>query len=96
MIPKGVNMKFLLEKYRVLSIWMSLLILALAFVVGSDDEWRPVCAVLAFLIGGLMYGLGGIREWTRGHRISSMVETFLAVCMWIALVLSLLRLGGIL
>lgn len=89
-------MKFLLEKYRVLSIWLSLLILALAFVVGSDTEWRPFCVMLAFLAGAVMFGLGGIREWMLGHRIGSMTEAFLAACMWIASVLSLLRLGGIL
>lgn len=87
-------MKFLLEKYRMFCIWLSLLILALAFIAGSDDEWRPFCVVLAFIAGAVMYGFGGIREWTLGHRVSSMVETFLAVCMWTAVVLSLLHLGG--
>lgn len=89
-------MKFLLEKYRVISIWLSLLVLTLAFVVGSDMEWRPVCAMLAFLAGAVMYGIGGAREWIVGHRTAGMVEICLAVCMWLAALLALLRLGGIL
>ena len=89
-------MKFLLEKYRVISIWLSLLILTLSFVAGSDMEWRPVCAMLAFLAGAVMYGMGGAREWTTGRRTACMVEICLAVCMWLAFLLALLRLGGIL
>lgn len=89
-------MKFLLKKYRILSIWMSLGILTLAFVVGSDEEWRPICMTLAFLIGTFLYGFGGIREWMLGRRVGSMVELFLAVCMLIAVVLSLLSFGGFL
>lgn len=89
-------MKFLLTKYRILSVWMCLIILTLSFVVGSDMEWRQVCMTLAFLTGALLYSLGGIREWMLGRRVGSMVELFLSVCMWIAAVLSLLCLGGFL
>lgn len=89
-------MKFLLKKYRVISICLSLAILTLAFVVGSDREWRAVCMTLAFFIGALLYGLGGVREWMLDRRFGSMVEIFLAVCMLIAMVLSLLYLGGVL
>lgn len=89
-------MKFLLKKYRIISIWMSLLILTLAFVAGSDQEWRPVSLTLAFLTGTFLYGLGGIREWMLDRRVSSMVEMALAFCMLIAVVLCLLGFGGLL
>lgn len=89
-------MKFLLKKYRIISVWLSLAVLTLAFVVGSDKEWRAVSMTLAFLAGFFLYGLGSIREWGLGRRVGSMVEIFLASCMLIALILSLLCLGGVL
>lgn len=94
---KGVeNMKLLMERYRTISIWLSLVILALAFVIGSDKSWYPVGVPLVFLVGFLMYLLGGIREWKRGKTTAFLIEALLAVIALAAAVQSLFRLGGIL
>lgn len=89
-------MRFLEKNYRMLSIWLCLLILALAFVTGSDKPARAVCVTAAFFAGTLMYILGSIREWMRNHVTAALVEALLAVCMLTGGLLSLLRLGGIL
>lgn len=88
-------MKFFREKYRVLSIWLSLIILALAFVIGSDQECRGICISLAFIFGTLLYSVGGAREWMLNRMTACLLETLLAICMLTAAILSLLRLGGI-
>lgn len=88
-------MKFLAEKYRVISIWLSLTILALAFVIGSDDENRAVCIFLAFAAGTLLYTAGAAREWMMNRMTACLIEGLLAVCMLTAAVLSLFRMGGI-
>ncbi len=89
-------MKFGQEKYRIISIWMSLIIIALAFVAGSDDESRPIVLALAFALGTILYGVGGFFEWKRKQRIACAVESVLAVLMCAAAILSLFRMGGIL
>lgn len=88
-------MKFLVEKYRVISIWLSLIILALAFVIGSDEERRAFCVFLAFVAGTFLYSVGGMREWMLNRMTACLVEVLLAICMLTAAFLSLLRLGGI-
>lgn len=88
-------MKFLLEKYRVISIWLSLIILALSFVIGSDEESRAFCVFLAFLTGTFLYAAGGAREWMLNRMTACLIEVILAVCMLTAAFLSLLRMGGI-
>lgn len=87
--------KFLVEKYRVVSVWLSLAVLALAFVIGSDEECRMIFVPLAFAVGAVMYAAGGVREWAINRMPACLVEVLLAVCMTIAAVLSLLYLGGI-
>lgn len=89
-------MRFLLNHYRTLVIWLSVIVLALAFVAGSDDGWRLACVTAAFLAGACMYSIGGVRCWMQKKKIGSAVETLLAVCMWTAFILMLLYLGGIL
>ncbi len=42
-------MKGFLEKYRNISVWLSLFILAMWFVGASDQENRMPCMLLAFL-----------------------------------------------
>lgn len=88
-------MKFFAEKYRVISIWLSLIVLALAFVIGSNDERRAVCVFLVFAAGTLLYSVGAMREWAMNRMPACLVEGLLAVCMLTASILSLLRLGGI-
>lgn len=89
-------MRFLEKNYRLLSIWLSLLVLALAFVTGSDRPARAVCVTAAFFAGTLLYVLGSIREWMRNRVTAALIEMLLAVCMLTGGILSLLRLGGIL
>ena len=87
-------MRFLEKNYRLFSIWLSLLILTLAFVTGSDRPVRAVCVTAAFFAGTLLYLLGGIREWMRNRVTAALIEMLLAVCMLTGGLLSLLRLGG--
>lgn len=88
-------MKFFVEKYRVISIWLSLIVLALAFVIGSDDERRAICVFLVFVVGTLLYSVGAAREWMLNRMTGCLVEALLAICMLTSAILSLLRLGGI-
>lgn len=88
-------MKFFVEKYRVISIWLSLIVLALAFVIGSDEESRAVCVFLVFVVGTLLYLVGAAREWMLNRMTACLVEALLAICMLTSALLSLLRLGGI-
>lgn len=88
-------MKFFAEKYRVISIWLSLIVLALAFVIGSEQESRAICVFLVFVAGTLLYSVGAVREWMLNRMPACLIEALLAVCMLTSAVLSLLRLGGI-
>lgn len=89
-------MKFIIKRYRIITIWLSLLIICFACVVGSDRPSRTICVPTAFILGMFLYLLGGIREWTRDHVTTALIELLLAVCMLIGAVLSLLRQGGFL
>lgn len=61
-------MKGFLEKYRNISVWLSLFILAMWFVGASDQENRMPCMLLAFLAGAGIFGSGAAREWTMDNR----------------------------
>lgn len=87
-------MKFIAAKYRMLSIWLSLIIVSLAFVIGSDKPSRRICVPAAFLVGALMYLLGVIREWSRGRRAAVLIELLLMICMMTGAVLSIFQWGG--
>lgn len=89
-------MRFVEKRYRQLTICLSLLVLALAFVTGSDRSARAVCVTGAFFAGTLLYLLGSIREWMRSRVTAALIEALLAVCMLTGGILSLLRLGGFL
>jgi len=89
-------MKFILKRYQTISIWLSLLIISLAFVIDSDRSARNVFVPIAFFAGMLLYMLGGIREWTQSRLTAALIEASLAVCMLIGGILSLFRLGGLL
>lgn len=88
-------MKFLLTKYRLISIWLSLFILAMAFVIGSDAGIRAVCIPFTFGAGTLLYAAGAVREWMLGWMTACLIEILFAICMLTGTFLSLLRLGGI-
>ncbi len=88
-------MKFFPGKYRVISIWLSLMILTLAFIIGSEKAGREICVFLVFLLGGLLYSLGGVQKWMVNRMTACLVEALLAVCMMVAAFLTLLRIGGI-
>lgn len=89
-------MRWIVKNYQVVSIWLSLIILSLGFIIGSDRALRPVGVPLAFLAGALLYLTGSIREWSQNRMPMALLEVILFVCMLVGLVLSLLRLGGLL
>ena len=66
-------MKGFLEKYRNISVWLSLFILAMWFVGASDQENRMPCMLLAFLAGAGIFGSGAAREWTMDNRLGSLM-----------------------
>lgn len=89
-------MKSLGKKYRIYTVWLCLLILAMAFLAASDEGNPWPYVTLAFLAGAIMYSLGAVREWALGRRLPGMAEFLLAVCMWCATAAAALRVGGIL
>ena len=89
-------MKGFLEKYRNISVWLSLFILAMWFVGASDQENRMPCMRLAFLAGAGIFGSGAAREWTMDNRLGSLIYAVLTGFMWAAVVLAGLSMGGIL
>ncbi|MCD8363606.1 MAG: hypothetical protein LUC98_11745 [Lachnospiraceae bacterium] len=89
-------MRWILEKYESISIWLSLFVLAMAAVALTDDTWRFHSTALAFLAGTLLFGFGAARGWRLGHRPQAFVEMGLTVCTGAAFVLTLLHMGGFL
>lgn len=89
-------MKWVVKNYQVVSIWLSLIILSLGFIIRSDRVLRSVGVPLAFLAGALLYLTGSIREWGQNRMPMALLEVILFACMLVGLVLSLLRLGGLL
>lgn len=89
-------MKFLVEKYRSISVWLSLAILALAFWIGSDADCRNVCVPVAFLLGTVLYGLGAVSEWKQSRVIGCLIHLILALMLTAGLIISLLKAGGLL
>lgn len=79
-----------------ITIWLSLLILCLAFVISSDQTGRILGVPVMFGGGTLLYLVGGARAWMRKQTTIVLVEFLLAVCMLTGGILSLLRLGGFL
>ena len=89
-------MKGFLERYRNITVWLSLFILAMGFVAVSDEEQRMVCMLFAFLAGAFLFGAGTAREWTMDNRLGSLIYAVLTGFMWAAVVLAGLSMGGIL
>lgn len=89
-IEGQVGMKLWLKRYQVMSICLSLMIVTLAFVIGSDGEHKEILMVLAFFLGAVLYFLGSVREWKRNRMTSCVLEGLLAVCMLAGSVMSLL------
>ena len=89
-------MKRFLERYRNITVWLSLFILAMGFVAASDEEQRMVCMLFAFLAGAFLFGAGTAREWAVKNQPGVFCYAVLTAAMWMAVVITILRLGGIL
>ncbi|MCD8097279.1 MAG: hypothetical protein LUE31_04415 [Lachnospiraceae bacterium] len=89
-------MRWILEKYESISVWLSLFILAMAAVALTDDAWRARSTALAFLAGTLLFGFGAAKGWQLDRRPQAFVEIGLTVCTGAAFVLALLHMGGFL
>lgn len=89
--------KFFIEKYRVLSIWACIAILALAAVVLSDDTHKELCILVIFFLAAFLYGIGAFREWnTTKRKIMGLIQAVMAMMALTAAALQILRMGGIL
>ena len=58
------------ERYRTVTVCLSLLILALVFAVASDEELSRICIPLAFFAGTLLYGTGAAYDRKAGKKMS--------------------------
>ena len=54
-------MKLWLKRYQVVSICLSLMIVSLAFVIGSDGAYGEFFTVVAFFLGTVLYLAGSMR-----------------------------------
>lgn len=88
-------MKEFLEQYRNITVWLSLFILAMGFVAASDEEHQMACMLFAFLAGVLLFGAGTAREWAVKNQPGIFCYAVLTVAMWMAVAMTVLRLGGI-
>ena len=79
-----------------ISIWLSLIILTLAFIVGSDQSVRAVGIPFTFLAGMLLYLAGSVRDLVENHMAAALLQIVFAVCMLVGKILSFLHLGGFL
>ncbi len=89
-------MRWIAKNYQVISIWLSLLIVSMGFIIGSDRALMGVGVPLTFFTGALLYLSGSIREWRQNRMPMVLFELLLFLCMLAGMVLSLLRLGGFL
>ncbi|MCD8195868.1 MAG: hypothetical protein LUE24_01625 [Lachnospiraceae bacterium] len=89
-------MRWILEKYENISVWLSLFILAMAAVALTDDIWKMRSTALAFFAGTLLFGFGAVKGWQLGHRPQAFVEIGLTLCTGAAFILALLHMGGFL
>lgn len=89
-------MKGFLERYRNITVWLSVFILAMGFVGASDKEHRSWCMLLAFLAGILLFGTGTVREWNEKNQPGIFCHAMLTSAMAMAAVLTILQMGGIL
>ncbi|HBN56610.1 MAG TPA: hypothetical protein DD414_07520 [Lachnospiraceae bacterium] len=89
-------MKFVLQKYQIISVTLSLLILCAGFTAASDQEKRGICFLLALLFGILLYAIGSIRAGSLKRLPVCVIEGCMSLGLLAAAVLVLLRMGGIL
>ncbi len=89
-------MKGFLEKYRNISVWLSLFILAMWFVGASDHENRMLCMLLAFLAGAASFGIEAVQEWMADNWILCLICAIVTGFMWAAVLLTGLSMGGVL
>ena len=89
-------MKFLVDKYRDISIWLSLLIITLGFILASDVRLRAAGVPLIFALGALLFALGSLYERSRNRVLAWIAELILSVCMLAAAAAAVLQLGGFL
>ncbi|MBR5509570.1 MAG: hypothetical protein IKV59_05905 [Lachnospiraceae bacterium] len=87
-------MKFLVEKYKVVSVWLSLAILALGFYIGANQECRDICVPFTFLLGMVMYLSGCIYEWRHRRRFAGIILLILTLLMAAGMVFSVFGWGG--
>lgn len=85
-------MKIWLKRYQVVSVCLSLVIVTLAFVIGSDGAHRGLFTVTTFFLGAVLYLLGSVREWLRNRMAVCALEGLLSVCMLVGAVMSLIQL----
>ena len=83
------------EKYRLTTACLSLVILTLAFVVGSDKELSRICIPLAFAAGALLYGTGASYNRRANRKTAGRLQGLCALLFLAAFVFSVLRMGGI-
>ncbi len=89
-------MRWILEKYENISVWLSLFILAMAAVACSYETWIMRSSALAFFAGTLLFGFGAAKGWQLGHHPQAFVEIGLMLCTGAAFILALLHMGGFL
>ena len=89
-------MRWIAKKYQVISIWLSLVILTLAFIVGSDQSVQGIGVPFTFLAGMLLYLAGAVRDLVQSHMAAALIQMMISVCMLAGMTLSLLHLGGVL
>lgn len=84
-------MKLWFKRYQVVSICLSLMIVSLAFVIGSDGAYGEFFTVVAFFLGTVLYLAGSMREWVRDRMAACVLQGMLAVCMLAGGIMSLVQ-----
>ena len=84
------------ERYRTVTVCLSLLILALVFAVASDEELSRICIPLAFFPGTLLYGTVAAYDRKAGKKTGSRFQGIFALLFLAAAVFSVLHIGGLL
>ena len=84
------------ERYRTVTVCLSLLNLALVFAVASDEELSRICIPLAFFAGTLLYGTERHMTGKAGKKTGSRFQGIFALLFLAAAVFSVLHIGGLL
>ena len=70
------------ERYRTVTVCLSLLILALVFAVASDEELSRICIPLAFFAGRAYMEREGHMTGRQGKRPEAVFRVPLLCCFW--------------